>query len=87
MNVLVTLDHHYYPQLQVMLTSLKLNNPRTHVTLYMIHNNFPGELLADVKMWCLSVGFDFIPIQRILKIVMGIPIGIIPVALSFKAIT
>ncbi len=75
MNVLVTLDHHYYPQLQVMLTSLKLNNPRTHVALYMIHNNFPGELLADLKMWCLSVDFDFIPIQIDGKLFQDAPVS------------
>ena len=49
MNILVTLDENYFPQLQVLLVSLQMNNPETRFSLYLLHNHLP-ELLLDEGM-------------------------------------
>ena len=48
MNILVTLDQNYFPQLQVMLTSLKLNNLGEQFSLYLLHNHLPEPMLEAV---------------------------------------
>ena len=35
-SILAALDEHYLPQLHVLLTSLRLNNPGEHMDLYLL---------------------------------------------------
>lgn len=63
MNILVTLDQNYFPQLQVMLTSLKLNNPGEQFSLYLLHNHLPEQMLEAVNKWCGQAGYGFFPVQ------------------------
>lgn len=61
-SILVTLDQHYLPQLQVMLTSLHLNNPDEKAAVYLLHSGLTGENLAPVARQCGAYGYDFVPL-------------------------
>lgn len=63
MNLLVTLDHNYFPQLQVMLTSLKINNPGIHFSIYMFHGGLESDTLEKIKRWCVNSQYDFVPME------------------------
>lgn len=63
MNLLVTIDHNYFYQLQVMLTSLKINNPGENFSLYMFHKDVEYDALKLVKRWCDNSKYDFFPIE------------------------
>ena len=45
MRLLVTLDQNYLTQLQVLLTSVKVNNSRETVHLYLMHSGLGEESL------------------------------------------
>lgn len=60
--LLTTLDENYLPQLQVLLTSVHLNNPGEIFFLYLIHSGISPEKLAQVSAQCEEYGYDFIPI-------------------------
>ena len=60
--LLTTLDHRYLPQLQVMLTSLRVNNPGETVSLYLLHSGIPAEALSGVRQQCDAYGYSFYPI-------------------------
>ena len=52
MALLTTLDQNYVPQLQVLLTSLAVNNPGEAVRLYLLHSAIPEQRLAAVRRQC-----------------------------------
>ena len=58
MALLTTLDQNYVPQLQVLLTSLAVNNPGEAVRLYLLHSAIPEERLAAVRRQCEAYGYD-----------------------------
>lgn len=60
--LLTTLDHRYLPQLQVMLTSLRVNNPGETVSLYLLHSGIPEEAFDSVRRQCGAYGYLFCPI-------------------------
>lgn len=47
-NILVSLDENYMPQLRVMLASLMLNNPGCEFTIYLLHSGIAAEKLASL---------------------------------------
>ena len=59
-SILTTLDRRYLPQLHVLLTSIRLNNPGESFHLYLIHSDIPEAALGDLARWCgkQSYGFD-----------------------------
>lgn len=59
MNLLVTLDEHYYPQLQVMLSSLRINNPGEKFSLYLFHSGLTEQILEQIDKWCKSADYIF----------------------------
>lgn len=61
--ILTTLDQNYLPQLQVLLTSLQINNPSESVTVYLLHSGIPEEALAGVGRQCSAYGYAFVPIR------------------------
>lgn len=61
--LLTTLDQNYLPQLQVLLTSLALNNPRDTVTLYLLHSAIAEARFSAVRQQCQSYGYAFFPIS------------------------
>lgn len=62
-SILSTLDQNYLPQLQVLLTSLRINNPSEKVTLYLLHSGIPDSALAEVELQCSAYGYSFVPIR------------------------
>lgn len=62
-SILSTLDQKYLPQLQVLLTSLRINNPSEKVTLYLLHSGIPESALAGVELQCSAYGYSFVPIR------------------------
>ena len=63
MNLLVTLDQNYFPRLQVLLTSVKINNPGECFDLYLLHNHLPEQMLHSVRNWCEAAGYGYYPVQ------------------------
>lgn len=62
-SLLVTLDQNYLPQLQVLLTSLHINNSWEHMALYLLHSDISDELLAPVEHQCSTYGYPFLPLR------------------------
>lgn len=48
MNILVSLDQNYLPQLKVLLTSLYINNPGTPCQIFLMHRNMPEAIVIDL---------------------------------------
>lgn len=63
MNLLVTLDQNYLPPLQVLLTSLHVNQPQEPVALYLLHSGIPAAPLEQVGRQCGAFGFRFCPVR------------------------
>ena len=61
--LLTTLDRNYLPQLQVLLTSLRVNNPGETFTLCLLHSGIPEEALAPVRRQCGAYGYSLLPIR------------------------
>lgn len=69
-SLLTTLDHRYLPQLQILLTSLQVNNPGETFSLYLLHSGIPEEALIGVRQQCDAYGYSFYPIcvdERLFK--------------------
>ena len=62
-SVLVALDANYLPQLQVLLTSIRLNNPGERVALYLLYSAIPDEGLAAAEQQCTASGYSFHPVR------------------------
>ena len=58
-NILLTLDDKYIPQLKVFLTSLRINNPGECFFLFLIHSGIKEEYLSEVNVWCSKHGWRF----------------------------
>ena len=63
MNLLVTLDQNYLPPLQVLLTSLHVNQPQEPVALYLLHSGIPAAPLEQVGRQCGAFGIRFCPVR------------------------
>ena len=61
--LLTTLDARYLPQLQVMLTSLWVNDPGERFDLYLMHSGIPEERLAGLRRQCEACGYAFFPLR------------------------
>ena len=61
-SVFTTLNQNYLFQLQVLLTSMKLNNPNEQIELYLLHSAIPDTGLAVVERQCHAYGYSFHPI-------------------------
>lgn len=48
-NILVTLDKNYIPQLNVMLSSLIYSNPQCRFTVYLLHSSIEDEELLETE--------------------------------------
>ena len=60
--LLTTLDQNYLPQLQVLLTSLRVNNPGETFALYLLHSGIPKGALAGVEEQCGTYRIPFFPV-------------------------
>nr|WP_317406539.1 glycosyltransferase family 8 protein [Fournierella massiliensis] len=62
LSILVTLNEHYLPQLEVMLTSLHASNPGENVSVWLIHRSLTSEQLARLERRCGLLGFSLHPV-------------------------
>lgn len=62
-RLLVALDQNYLPQLQVLLTSIAVNNPDENVEVYLMHSGIPAEGLEKADRHCRALGYALIPLR------------------------
>ena len=58
-QLLCALDANYLPQLRVLLTSIRLNNPGETFGLYLMHSGLPECELEELERWCGEAGWEF----------------------------
>ena len=63
MELLVTVDKNYILPLQVMLTSLYMNNPGEDVELYLLHSKLQEKELEPLEKQCGRLGYKFFPVK------------------------
>ena len=63
MELLVTVDKNYIPPLQVMLTSLYMNNPGEKVELYLLHSRLQEKELEPLEKQCGRLGYKLFPVK------------------------
>lgn len=63
MELLVTVDKKYLPPLQVMLTSLYINNPGEDLEIYLIHSGLREEEMEPLKRQCDGMGYKLFLIK------------------------
>ena len=59
MKLLFTLDKNYLPQLHVVLTSLRFNNPGESFDIYLMHRGLQDEDLETIKRRCQAYDWQF----------------------------
>lgn len=62
LDLLVSLDENYLPQLRVMLASLLLNNPDAQCTVYLLHSGIPAARLSNTERGLSARGQNFCPV-------------------------
>lgn len=63
MNILVSLDRNYMPQLEVLLTSLFLNNPGIPCRIYLMHRNMPEPVLHGLSENIRQFQYELHPVS------------------------
>ncbi len=58
-QLLCALDENYLPQLRVLLTSIRLNNPGEAFGLWLMHSGLPERELVRLGRWCDDSGWEF----------------------------
>ena len=61
-SLLTTLNQGYLPQLQILLTSIRINNPEEAISLYLLHSGIPAGALKKLQRQCEAYGYSFFPI-------------------------
>jgi len=61
-NILVTLDENYIPQLNIMLYSLLYSNPDCNFKVYLLHSSIPDAALTETRSILDGAG-ELIPVQ------------------------
>ena len=74
LSILVTLNEHYLPQLEVMLTSLHASNPGENVSFWLIHRSLTSEQLARLERRCGLLGFSLFPVTADARLFADAPL-------------
>lgn len=61
-EILVTLDKNYIPQLRVLLISLYINHPGQIFDIYLLHSRIKKESIEKLKNELKKINFNLIPI-------------------------
>ncbi|MCD8384189.1 MAG: glycosyltransferase family 8 protein [Clostridiales bacterium] len=61
--LLTTLNEDYLPQLQVLLTSIRINNPGERFQLYLIHRSFSDQRLEELDSQCRRWNVELFPLH------------------------
>lgn len=72
--LLTTLDENYLPRLQVLLTSLAVNNPGERFHLILLHSGIPEKALEAVCRQCSAHGYAFTPVCVADTLFQGAPV-------------
>ena len=72
--LLTTLDQNYLPQLQVLLTSISVNNPKDTFVLILLHSGIPEKAMEGVRRQCGAYGYSFLPIRVDDALFQGAPV-------------
>lgn len=62
LNLLVSLDENYLPQLEVLLTSIAVNNPGEAMNVYLMHSGMGEAALARAEGRCRRLEWAFHPV-------------------------
>lgn len=62
-DLLFTLNSGYLPQLQVLLTSLHINNPGEKFKIYLIHKVLSEENIKSISQQCRKYGYSFFAVH------------------------
>ncbi len=73
-KLLFTLDQNYLPQLQVVLTSLRLNNPGEQFDIYLMHRGLTSEDLTLLEERCAAYGWTLTAITVDASLFDGAPV-------------
>ena len=73
--LLTTLDENYLLQLQVLLASIRVNNPGDSFGLYLIHSGIPSEKLDQISAQCSRYGYGFFPVMVQESLFQGAPVS------------
>ena len=74
LSILVTLNEHYLPQLEVMLSSLHASNPGENVSVWLIHRSLTSEQLARLERRCGLLGFSLFPVTADARLFADAPL-------------
>ena len=58
-NILVTLDSSYIPQLKVLLASIMINDPAERFSVYLLQNSIAEKEIRIMERWCSGIGWEF----------------------------
>lgn len=72
-KILVTLDRNYLPPLQVLLTSIYINNGG-NFTLYLMHSDIPESELETVNKQCEAFNIRLCPVSADSSAFSGAPV-------------
>ena len=62
-RILVTLDQNYLPQLRVLLTSMRVNNPGEAVELYLMHSALSDAAIESIRREYATGGWRLFPVR------------------------
>lgn len=74
-NILVTLNENYMPQLNVMLSSMRINNPGEKFDIYLMHRGISKKRLAETEIAMEKFGYGFFPILIDENVFTDVPTG------------
>lgn len=73
MDILVTLNENYIPQLQVMLTSLWLNNPGRETRIWLLHSALSPQTVESLAALCARHGSSLYEVRADQSLFAGAP--------------
>lgn len=75
MQILTTLNENYLPRLQVLLTSICVNQPDDPPDIWLIHSGISEEALLPVRRQCALFDFGFYPVKADESAFQGAPVS------------
>ena len=62
-HILTTMNESYLPRLQVLLTSIRVSQPKEAVDIWLMHSGISQEALEPVTRQCAVIGYEFHPVM------------------------
>lgn len=74
-QILTTMNSAYLPRLQVLLTSIHINQPAEKIDVWLMHSGIQEESLEPVTRQCQSFGYGFYPVLIDSSAFTGAPVS------------